>query len=363
MISSSATNAACPTVVDPNRDGVPSRAARRHGAGRRHRASSSRPSTPVRASSTSHDNQEYAKGLAERASPAATANGNPTRAPRSINPKDDIYSVGRQRREGRQAPTSSSTAATTPKPASSRSSSPTPASRRRSSAATARSTMASSTPPARSAEGAVISCPCNLATRSATGKPRQVRQGLQGGVQARTPGTYSSEAFDAANILMNGIKAGNTTRAKLLAYVEGSRRYDGISKTIEFEDNGNLKATDRVLLRREERQVRAARQHRQALAHTRTSGLKEVAIKFCTHCLTQISSGRRHVDGVTHRGDLCTDRPGLHARVRRPPPYQLRPLGSVHGGHLRLALRDPCDRLSTRPTHPRTASAWRGCCS
>ena len=30
-------------------------------------------------------------------------------------------------------------------------------------------------------------------------------------------GTYSSEAFDAANILMKGVEAGNTTRAKLLA--------------------------------------------------------------------------------------------------------------------------------------------------
>jgi branched-chain amino acid transport system substrate-binding protein len=47
-----------------------------------------------------------------------------------------------------------------------------------------------------------------------------------------------------ASIFIAGIKAGNTTRPKLLDYVEGITQFEGISKTISFEDNGNVKGTD-----------------------------------------------------------------------------------------------------------------------
>lgn len=92
------------------------------------------------------------------------------------------------------------------------------------------------------AEGNVVSCPCNLATESSTGALKTFSTDYKADFN-QDPGTYSSEAFDAANILMKGIAAGNATRAKLLAYVEGIGTYDGISKQIAFEDNGNLKAT------------------------------------------------------------------------------------------------------------------------
>lgn len=92
------------------------------------------------------------------------------------------------------------------------------------------------------AEGAIISCPCNLATETAEGKLGEFAAAYKAEFN-QDAGTYSSEAYDAANILMNGILDGNTTRAKLLEYVEGLTSYDGISKTIEFQDNGNLKAT------------------------------------------------------------------------------------------------------------------------
>lgn len=92
------------------------------------------------------------------------------------------------------------------------------------------------------AEGAIISCPCNLATESAPGDLGEFAKNYQEEF-GQPAGTYSSEAYDAANILMDGIKAGNTDRAKLLAYVEGLSSYDGISKKIEWQDNGNLKAT------------------------------------------------------------------------------------------------------------------------
>jgi branched-chain amino acid transport system substrate-binding protein len=45
-------------------------------------------------------------------------------------------------------------------------------------------------------------------------------------------------------MMIQGIEAGNDTRAKLLDYIEGLSSYDGVSKTIQFEDNGNVKAGD-----------------------------------------------------------------------------------------------------------------------
>ena len=91
------------------------------------------------------------------------------------------------------------------------------------------------------AEGALLSCPCNLATDASTGKLGDFYKSYKA-ITGKDPGTYSPEAYDVANIFIKGIEAGNTTRAKLLSYVEkdlGS--YEGISKTVEFEDNGNIK--------------------------------------------------------------------------------------------------------------------------
>ena len=63
-------------------------------------------------------------------------------------------------------------------------------------------------------------------------------------LNGKNPGTYSNEGYDSANILIKGIKAGNTTRAKLRDYVNSLGTYKGISKTIDFEPNGNIKTGD-----------------------------------------------------------------------------------------------------------------------
>ena len=93
------------------------------------------------------------------------------------------------------------------------------------------------------ADGAQLSCACNLATEDSPDKLGEFATAYKEATD-KEPGTYSSEGFDAANILIAGIKAGNDTREKLLDYVEGLTEYEGISKTISFEDNGNVKGTD-----------------------------------------------------------------------------------------------------------------------
>ncbi|MGH9278441.1 MAG: branched-chain amino acid ABC transporter substrate-binding protein [Acidimicrobiales bacterium] len=91
------------------------------------------------------------------------------------------------------------------------------------------------------AEGARLSCPCNLALQGSTGKLKEFYDSYKAKI-GKEPALYSPEAYDAANILIDGIKAGNTDRAKLLTYVEGLGTYEGVSKTIAFEPNGNLKS-------------------------------------------------------------------------------------------------------------------------
>jgi len=94
---------------------------------------------------------------------------------------------------------------------------------------------------AAAAEGARLTCPCNLALETSTGTLKTFYDNFKRTI-GKDPGLYSPEAYDATKIFIQGIKAGNTDRAKLLQYVEGLGRVDGISKPIEFETNGNLKS-------------------------------------------------------------------------------------------------------------------------
>jgi branched-chain amino acid transport system substrate-binding protein len=102
--------------------------------------------------------------------------------------------------------------------------------------------ITSAGPPA--AEGARLSCPCNLALESSQGSLKAFHDNYRQKI-GREPLLYSAEGYDAAKILIQGIKAGNDDRQKLLQYVENQVGvYQGVSKTIEFEVNGNLKSKD-----------------------------------------------------------------------------------------------------------------------
>ena len=94
-------------------------------------------------------------------------------------------------------------------------------------------------------EGALITCPCKLATTDAGGTLGTFATDYKA-QWSKDTGTYSSEGFDSASMLIKGVEAGNTTRAKLLDYVNTFQNtpYQGISKTIQFEPNGNVKSGD-----------------------------------------------------------------------------------------------------------------------
>ena len=52
-------------------------------------------------------------------------------------------------------------------------------------------------------------------------------------------GTYSPEAYDAANFFLAAIKAGKTDRASINAYVS-SKSWVGITKTLKFDKTGEI---------------------------------------------------------------------------------------------------------------------------
>jgi branched-chain amino acid transport system substrate-binding protein len=91
------------------------------------------------------------------------------------------------------------------------------------------------------AEGAQVTCACKLATPDASGKLGEFATAYQSRWDV-PPATYSTEGYDSANILINGIREGRNTRAALLDYVETLAPYEGAGKLIEFEANGNIKA-------------------------------------------------------------------------------------------------------------------------
>jgi branched-chain amino acid transport system substrate-binding protein len=80
-------------------------------------------------------------------------------------------------------------------------------------------------------DGAVLTCPCAPADEEFTSAYTEL--------SGAEPGTYSTEAYDATNILLSGIAEGNTDRESLLEWVNG---YDdaGITKQIKFDETGEV---------------------------------------------------------------------------------------------------------------------------
>jgi branched-chain amino acid transport system substrate-binding protein len=84
------------------------------------------------------------------------------------------------------------------------------------------------------AEGTIITCPClppNAAPQFYTDYKAMFHT---------PPGTYSSEAFDAANVFLNGIKSGVKTRPDMLNYVKNYNQ-KGVTKQVAFTSTGESK--------------------------------------------------------------------------------------------------------------------------
>ncbi len=83
------------------------------------------------------------------------------------------------------------------------------------------------------AEGTIITCPCL--------PPEEQEQFFTAFEDAfgTPPATYSAEAFDAANVFLQGIDAGNTDRESMLTWVN-EYEGEGITKPIAFDESGEV---------------------------------------------------------------------------------------------------------------------------
>ena len=242
MISSSATNAALPTVVpnEPVFHRVIADDALQASGVAEYLATKLKPKSVAYV----NDNTEYGKGLATDAQKQAEAKGVRTATTETLDPKAQDFSatVNKIKASGADALFYGGYYAEAGRL------------KKQLADANVKATFVSGDgsldpgfikaagPPA--AEGARLSCPCNLAFATSTGKLKDFYDRFKTKL-GREPGLYSPEAYDAAGILIKVIKAGNTTRPALLDFVENKVGvYDGVSKTIEFEANGNLKSRE-----------------------------------------------------------------------------------------------------------------------
>jgi branched-chain amino acid transport system substrate-binding protein len=84
------------------------------------------------------------------------------------------------------------------------------------------------------AAGSIVTCPCSPASKAGGSFVADYKAKWN-----TDAGTYSDVAFDAANIFLKGIDAGNTTPDKMLTYINGVQ-YSGVANTYKFTSTGEL---------------------------------------------------------------------------------------------------------------------------
>jgi branched-chain amino acid transport system substrate-binding protein len=84
------------------------------------------------------------------------------------------------------------------------------------------------------AAGSIVTCPCSPASKAGGTFVADYKK--KWNVDA---GTYSDVAYDAANMFLKGLDAGNTTPDKMNAFVN-SLTYTGVANTYKFTSTGEL---------------------------------------------------------------------------------------------------------------------------
>jgi branched-chain amino acid transport system substrate-binding protein len=92
------------------------------------------------------------------------------------------------------------------------------------------------------AEGAILSCPCNIPSADVTGELKEFFDNYKAEFN-ENPAIYATEGYDAATAYINAIKEGNTTSDDINNYL-ASIDFEGVSKPIKFKENGEPEAND-----------------------------------------------------------------------------------------------------------------------
>ena len=94
---------------------------------------------------------------------------------------------------------------------------------------------------ANQANGALLSCACQSINPTASNPAVKKFIDDYKAKFGQDQGTYSAEGFDVANIYLNAVKAGKTTPQEINDYLK-TVNYQGVSKPIQFQANGEISA-------------------------------------------------------------------------------------------------------------------------
>ncbi|MEU4543625.1 branched-chain amino acid ABC transporter substrate-binding protein [Nonomuraea dietziae] len=96
---------------------------------------------------------------------------------------------------------------------------------------------------AANAEGALVGCPCYVATPDVTDeKVKKFATDYKAAFSA-DPAIYATEGFDAATVFIEAIKAGKVTAEDINTFIS-TVDFAGVSKQVKFEANGEVVAKD-----------------------------------------------------------------------------------------------------------------------
>ncbi|MGS2640328.1 branched-chain amino acid ABC transporter substrate-binding protein [Streptosporangium sp. G12] len=96
---------------------------------------------------------------------------------------------------------------------------------------------------AENAEGALVGCPCYIATPDVTDAKVKAFADAYKAAYSADPAIYAAEGYDAATVFVDAIKAGNTTPDKINEFI-ATVDLAGVSKQVKFEANGEVAAKD-----------------------------------------------------------------------------------------------------------------------
>ncbi|WP_436756821.1 branched-chain amino acid ABC transporter substrate-binding protein [Streptosporangium sp. V21-05] len=93
------------------------------------------------------------------------------------------------------------------------------------------------------AEGALVGCPCYIATPDVTDAKVKGFADAYKAAYSADPAIYAAEGYDAATVFVDAIKAGNVTPDKINEFI-ATVDLAGVSKQVKFEANGEVAAKD-----------------------------------------------------------------------------------------------------------------------
>ncbi|WP_440098082.1 branched-chain amino acid ABC transporter substrate-binding protein [Streptosporangium sp. H16] len=96
---------------------------------------------------------------------------------------------------------------------------------------------------AENAEGALVGCPCYIATPDVTDAKVKAFADAYKAAYSADPAIYAAEGYDAATVFVDAIKAGHVTPDKINEFI-ATVDIAGVSKQVKFEANGEVSAKD-----------------------------------------------------------------------------------------------------------------------